>query len=317
MFLAQEGRGTLSESSTSLRIWASGSRYFRQYHSEPIRNENEIYFGPKFSPDGQNIAFWMKIDDKSQVWIYNPERDQLSRFTSVGENFWPIWSPDGNAIVFPSIRAGSLNVNAYSKSYYLTEPAIPLIKSKKAIQPKLWSSDGRFLLYHQFDEESGSSIFLFDIMEGKSIPFLNESYDEGKPDFSPNNKWLVYESNETGSFEVYVTSFPGKSFKHQISSYGGNEPLWSSDGDKIYYRNDDGFYVVNVLWEGNEVSFKKPIKMFSGPFRYTHGWGRNYDLSPDGKKFITILENDNINSLKTTGVISNFLEVVSQRKVEQ
>ncbi len=146
----------------------------------------------------------------------------------------------------------------------------------------------------------------------QSEPFLNGDYDERKPDFSPDDRWVVYESSETGDLEVYVTDFPGKSVKHQVSISGGYEPLWSPYGDRIFYRKGNDFYEVQVGMEP-EINFSKPEFLFRGNYRYIDGWGRNYDMSPDEKHFVTVRDVFADTTRASINVVTNFFEEIRQK----
>ena len=146
----------------------------------------------------------------------------------------------------------------------------------------------------------------------ESRPFLNGNFDERKPYFSPDDKWVVYESNESGILEIYATDFPNKTIKKQISSLGGYEPMWSHKGDRIFYRKKDDFYVVNVE-TSDEITFSKPEILLSGKSRYRPGWGRYYDLSPDEKHFVAVKEIIPDPTFNSLNVITNFFEEVKQK----
>jgi len=282
-----------------------------------LKEDNFWITGPKYSPDGRNLAFWMVKDGSSQVWIYNLFREQLSRFTSEGTNAWPIWMPDGSRIAFPSIRGSSQDLNIYIKYFGTTASSQPLIVGDRTMQPKAWSSDGKILLYHQQEESAkGWGVYMLDMENMESTPFLNGNYDERKPDFSPDDRWVVYESSETGVLEVYVTDFPDKSIKHQVSISGGYEPLWSHAGDRIFYRKGNDFFVVLVTLEP-EFSFSKPEILFSGNFRYIEGWGRSYDLSPDEKQIITVRDVLADTTRSSINIVTNFFEEIKQKAVEE
>ena len=265
--------GTLVYSADQNLFW-QGELVLLDMHgnSEPISSIHKSYFGPKFSPDGKNIAFWIGGDDNPHVWIYNFERESLTRFTTVGQNFWPIWTPDGKSIYFPSLRPGSQNLGVFGKSFNRAESPKKLIKSGKVGQPKAFTKDGKILLYHLFhqseENENRFGIHLYNMESGESKAFLDGNHNERKPDFSPNDKWVVYESDETGILEIFVTNFPDKSKKIQISTSGGYEPQWSHKGDRIFYRHNDNFYVVHVNML-QEISFSKPDILFSGSYLYS------------------------------------------------
>ena len=280
-----------------------------------IQEDGNWIVGPKYSPDGQNLAFWMVKDELggSQVWTYNMAREILTRFTSEGTNAWPIWTPDGSRIAFPSIRGSSQDLNIYIKYFGTTAPSQPLIVGDRTMQPKAWSSDGKILLYHlQEENDRGWGIHMLNMDNMESEPFLNGNYDERKPDFSPDDHWVVYESNETGVLEVYVTDFPGKSVKHQVSISGGHEPMWSHQGDRIFFRNMNDFYVVQVSWEP-EINFSKPEILFSGNYRQVGPWGRCYDLSPDESHIVAIREELADTTRASINVITNFFEEIRRR----
>lgn len=274
----------------------------------PVMSIHRKYIGPKFSPDGSNLAFWIAENDDAQVWIYNFPRESLTKFTSVGQNFWPIWTPDGKSIYFPSFRTGS-SLNTFGKSLKAMETLELLLKNS---QPKAFTKDGNLLLYHQLGKENDRDISIYNMKNRESEPFLDSNFDEGKPDFSPDDKWVIYESNESGIFEVYVTDFPNKSIKKQISSLGGYEPIWSHKGDRIIYRNKDDFYVVNVERK-DEISFSKPEILFSGKYQYDRKYGRYYDLSPDEKYIVAVKETTTDTTISSLNVITNFYEEVKQK----
>jgi Tol biopolymer transport system component len=280
-----------------------------------IQEDDNWIAGPKYSPDGKNLAFWMVKGEPngSQVWTYNMEREILTRFTSEGTNAWPIWTPDGSRIAFPSIRGSSQDLNIYIKYFGTTAPSQPLIVGNRTMQPKAWSSNGKILLYHQQEEsEKRWDVYMLNMDNMESEPFLNGNYDERKPDFSPDDNWVVYESSETGVLEVYVTDFPEKSVKHQVSISGGNEPMWSHQGDRIFFRNMNDFYVVQVSWEP-EINLSKPEILFSGNYRQVGPWGRCYDLSPDESHIVAIREELADTTRASINVVTNFFEEIRRR----
>jgi hypothetical protein len=167
-------------------------------------------------------------------------------------------------------------------------------------------------MYHQFEEnENGFSLFLLEMSNSKTEPFIYEESDASIPDFSPDDKWVVYGSDETGTFEVYVTDFPEKKVKYQVSTSGGEEPLWSHKGDRIFYRKGGDFFVLSVGYDP-EISFGKPEKLFSGNFRQ-YKWGRYYDLSPDEQNIVTVRKRPSEKIIQNINLITNWIEELKKR----
>ena len=282
----------------------------------PIGIEVEEVFwvaGPKYSPDGGHLAYWKVKEEGAHVWVYDFKRGQHSRFTTTGTNAWPIWTPDGSRIAFPSIRGSSLDLNMYIKSFVSNTPSESILISNITQQPKAFNSDGSILLYHQQEEnEKGWGVYMLNMESGKSSPFLNGNYDERIPDFSPDDKWVVYESDETGIFEIFVTDFPKREIKYQVSLDGGNEPMWSHSGDQIIYRKANDFYEVRVKVEKGKISFDRPQLFFSGSYSYIGGWGRNYDLSPDESRVAVVRQTNIDDTGSSLQVITNFPEKIER-----
>jgi Tol biopolymer transport system component len=196
------------------------------------------------------------------------------------------------------------------KPFGQTGSTTALVKTAKANQPKLWTKDSKRLLYHQFEERKGCDIYILNIDDMNTEPFLTEDYNEGKPDFSPDNNWLAYESDETGNFEVYITDFPEKRHKVQVSISGGYEPLWSHSGNKVFYRYNRDFYSVKISFDDNKnIILGKPELLFSGEFKLVDSWGRSYDLSPAEDAFVMVREIED-NAVRSINVVSDiFTEI--------
>ena len=125
-------------------------------------------------------------------------------------------------------------------------------------------------------------------LEGDHKPqaFLRTSFNESEARFSPDGRWIAYVSNESGRNEIYLQSYPDHSGKLQISSDGGDEPVWAHDGRELFYRNTSKMMVAEII---NQPAFKagKPRLLFEG--RYENlSWEANYDVSPDGQKFLML-----------------------------
>ncbi|MGH9651389.1 MAG: TolB family protein, partial [Terriglobales bacterium] len=120
----------------------------------------------------------------------------------------------------------------------------------------------------------------------KPFPFLQTPFDEQNAQFSPNGRWIAYSSDESGNSEVYVTPFPGQGGRWQISTGGGSRPSWRRDGKEIYYlAPDDKLMAVSSSEKGAGLEVGPPQPLFTvRPKRWR--WGRGYDVTADGKRFV-------------------------------
>ncbi|OFV96738.1 MAG: hypothetical protein A3H28_01605 [Acidobacteria bacterium RIFCSPLOWO2_02_FULL_61_28] len=121
----------------------------------------------------------------------------------------------------------------------------------------------------------------------KTEPLLLTPVSEAAGRISPDGRWMVYMSDESGRREIYVRSFPGPGGKWQISSDGGQEPVWNPSGREIYYRNGNKMMAVNME-TGSGFSASKPRVLFEGPYQLAQLTGAQYDVSPDGQRFLML-----------------------------
>lgn len=287
--------------------------------SQTIFRKNTNIWGPRISPDGSKIAMWFLDDKGGHVFIYDLERDLIDKLTLEGDNFWPVWTPDGKNIAFPSIRGGTL-VDIFWKATDKSTPAESLLKENISDgmksythQPQDWSGDSRYLLFATSPGlDIGWDIMIMDMENNRKISeFIATEHSERHPRLSPDNKWLAYEANETGRKEVYITRFPEKGAKWQISTDGGEEPLWSPDGRKLYYRYRKNVFVVNINIEP-DFKASKPEILFSGKFRQNiFGW--YYDIHPDGTKFVMVKGAEIDTTRNQVNIIKNFDQEIEKK----
>lgn len=262
----------------------------RQGNTEPITDLRRSFLGPRLSPSGNQIALGIRGED-TQVWVYEMERGTMTPLTSESQNYWPTWSPDGKRVAFPSMRSGG-TPNLFWKYADGSGSAERLTTSEYAQQPYSWSSDGKLLFFHQTrDPETGWDIFVLpmgdDSKPGSPEPFLKTPSNELQPALSPDARWLAYVSDVSGRFEVYVTSFPGPGGKWPISIDGGMQPAWAPSGRELFYRLEDRMMVVDIVTQP-ELRPGKPRVLFEGSYEWEQAFGRNYDVTPDGQRFVMI-----------------------------
>jgi Tol biopolymer transport system component len=194
---------------------------------------------PALSPDGRRLAIARTINGNKDIWLLELERGVLSRFTfDPGINGRPIWSPDGSHVAFYSNRKGVFDL--YEKSASGTGDEKALLESPTTKVPLDWSPDGRFLLYRNDDPQTGADLWALPLNgEGAPFPIVQTPFQERDAQFSTDAKWIAYQSNESGHFEIYVQPFPGPGPKTQVSSNGGIQVRWRQDGKELFYGGPD------------------------------------------------------------------------------
>jgi len=246
---------------------------------------------PELSPDGKRVAITRGPAGAADLWI--EEGARTSRFTfGQGRNAWTIWSPDGKRVVFAANRKGVFDL--YQKPADGSGREELLLESADSKRPESWSPDGRFILY-------GSSQNNGDLMvlplapdrkttDGKPYAFLSTPFNEENGVFSPDGKWVAYQSNESGRDEIYVRPFPEPGGQWQVSTGGGSMPRWRADGPvgkyELYYlAPDQKLMVAAVTVQGASLAPGTPEALFQ-----THIAANNnrqpYDVARDGRFLI-------------------------------
>jgi serine/threonine-protein kinase len=253
------------------------------------------------SPDGKRLALQVRGGNED-VWIYEIEREILTRLTSAGgDNGFPIWTPDSNRVTY---------LNSIGGVYALVwKPADgsgfaeKLITSEHRLNPTSWSPDGKMLAFTESHLSTGADIWILTI-EGERKPqlFLKTSSDETGAKFSHNGRWMAYSSNESGKFEVYVRPFPGPGRKWQISTEGGKSPVWAPDSRELFYRTEDKMMVVAIKTKP-EFSAGKPKLLFKAPSNLF-----NMGIAPDGQRFVMIEEAEYSTLPTQLNIVLNWFE---------
>ena len=165
-----------------------------------------------------------------------------------------------------------------------------LIEGENLVFPSSWSPDGRFLLYYDLHPENSWDIRVLSVdgEDRESRPFLDSAFRETRARFSPDGRWVVHESNESGQLEIYVQAFPGPGRKWQISTNGGSDPRFGPEGDELYYL-DSGLNMMRVAVQpGEAFEAGIPEPMFSASLRTFSFIHNRYLLSPDGERFLLL-----------------------------
>jgi len=277
---------------------------------ELVNLPSGAYQNPVFSPDGNSLIITAG-QEKASTWVYGMERGTFRRFTDKEfESFWAIWTPDGNQIVFNSNRHGGEALNLFMKQLDGTGPVKTLTTSDYNQQPKSWSSDGAYLIYVENNtNDTGYDIYMINTNGSEPpVPLLNTRFQEFHPNLSPDGRWLAYVSDEPGRDEVFICTFPKLENRTPISNNGGTEPVWAPDGKRLYYRDNTGEKIMVVPVETEpDLLPGIPSIVFEGNFKPGYPFGRNYDLSPDGQRFL-IIKDDIDNEVTQIRIIANWSE---------
>ena len=245
--------------------------------------EPGYYRVPRLSPNDQKIAVerFDPIKSEGDVWLLEPSRNNATRFTFTPEPLLsPVWSPDGETIIFASQRNGPSDL--YKKSV-TGGGEEELLKSNDYKSPCSWSPDGRFFAYALIDPKTGWDIWILPMFgDRKPFPFVNTPFNEITAQFSPDGRWIAYGSNESGRAEIYVSPFPGPGGKWQVSNGGVGWPHWRGDGRELYYVTPDLQKLMAVeIKAGPAFEIGATKTLFEGPNRI-----RDYDVASDGQRFI-------------------------------
>jgi len=259
----------------------------------------------RVSPDGRKIA--ASVTDQNagtlDIWLYDLVRGVKTRFSfDAADDDDPVWSPDGNTLVFDSARKGAYDI--YQKPANGAHPEELLYEDKATKYPTSWSSDGKYVLFDRIDSQSKTKTDLWVLPmtgERKPFPFLETEFNESLGEFSPDGRWVAYVSNESGREEVYAVTFPTPGGRFQISASGGSNPKWRSDGKELFYL-DASNKVVAVPIEQRVDSLE--IGTAQSLFQTRLG-AREYSLAyaADGKRFL-VVENPQVTASSLTLVVN-------------
>jgi Tol biopolymer transport system component len=271
-------------------------------------------------PAGQRIAVYYPVLGNLDVWLVDASRGIPARFTfDPAADGMPLWSPDGRRVMFWSNRSGPFSLYEKSASGAGDEQLL----AADVGAPLSWSPDGRFVLYQRADPKTGTDLWVLPLTGERKPPSFGPSLtapNSGEPrrslgvggpvavvqtamdqpggEFSPDGRWLAYESNESGRLEVYVQPFPDAGGKWQASIAGGTQPRWRHDGKELYYVAPDARLMavpMAVSPDGKTLDLGVPAPLFRT--RLASGTGvipgrPEYAVAPDGRFLMNTVVED-------------------------
>jgi eukaryotic-like serine/threonine-protein kinase len=276
----------------------------------PLRTSDRIFWHPRLSPDGRRVAAASR-GASEDLWTYDLARETWSRLTFDGSSSFPLWSPDGRRLTFQSSKGGSSDI--YWKALDGNAAEERLVVGDRPSYPLSWSPDTRALAFVFNDPFTRQDIWAFMPEDkGKPRPFLQTTFREGAPVFSPDGRWLAYVSDESGRNEIYVRPFPGPGEKWTISSEGGNEPIWPSGSKQLFYRGPDAMMAVDVTTSPT-FSAGSPRRVFDDKYDRSNAFWPNYDVTSDGKRFLMVKTSSRTPAPAQISVVLNWFEELKRR----
>jgi len=263
----------------------------------------------QLSPDGKNAAISVTEGSNTDIWIYDLARGLHTRFTfDTATELAPVWSADGKSIVFSSDRKGHSDL--YRKAADGSGAETLLYSDGLDKRPSSWSPDGKFLLYSTQGGATGTiDVWTLPLAAGaKPYPLIQTQFNEVNGQFSPDGRWVAYQSDESGRAEIYVIPFhaqgdaPGG--KRQVSTAGGTIPRWRRDGKELFYVAPGGkLMAAEVDAKGGSFEPGKETALFDGILT---GLGFSYDVGPDGKSFLVELLPEQTTGVEPITVVQNW-----------
>ena len=295
-----QGSGDLQFSRTGIFIYRSAKKSDQNWpvswldsagNMAPLIATPASYSTPRFSPDGGRLALSINSSKGRDIYVYDLRRETMTRLTFTAQgHYYPVWTPDGKYVAF---RISS--PNGYGIGWTRSDGSgevVSLSQTKNLRVPYSMSPGGNRLAYAELTAETSYDIWTLPLdtsdpdhpKPGKPELFLSTPYQEYHPAFSPDGRWIAYQSDESGRHEVYVRPFPGPGGKWQISTGGGRDPGWSKDGRMLFFETGDNhIMIVDIVTTGTPFQPGKARLWSDHPFRNTGP--HNVDLAPDGKRF--------------------------------
>jgi serine/threonine-protein kinase len=310
------------QTSQSRLVWVN-----RTGAEQPMVAPAHVFRNPRISPDGRRVAVGI-TEQETQLWLYDLLRDTLTRLTFEGNtNQLPAWTPDGKRIAFQSNKEGPLNI-----FWQLADGSGGLERltaSEYPQAPHSWSPDGQLLAFNEVNPITGREIWVLRMSAPstgsgqnpsaasgqvrKAQLFLRAPLLQSAPRFSPDGRWLAYVSDESGRSEIYVQSYPGPGGKWQISTEGGTEPVWNPKGRELFYRSGAKMLAVDITTQP-KFAGGKPRTLFEGHYQPTPATSPNYDVSPDGQRFLMLKPIEQNQAAPTQiNVVLNWFEELKRR----
>ena len=283
------GSGSVALSDNGTLVYATGTTVrrlvFVDEHggTRSMTDELRAFGNPRFSPNGRKVALDITTPS-NDIWVLDVAGKTLSRLTTQGNGDRPEWSPDGRRILFRSIRGDTTSL--WWQPADGSDQGERLFLIDNGPHEGVLTPDGQTLVYRVSPPGvARRDIYAVSLTgDRKPRPMAATQFDEMQPQISRDGKWLAYISDESGNYEIYVRAMVENAGRTLVSAGGGTEPIWSRDGNRLFYRNGAKMMAATVVrTPGFSVTERKTL--FEGNFSLSPPHA-NYDVAPDGKGFV-------------------------------
>ncbi len=266
-----------------------------------ITPEVRPYGSPDVSPDGKRIALTLQ-SSTFDVWVYDLERDALTKVSFGGDDYSPKWSPDGKMLAYASSKSGHLQVYVKRGILQGDETVVTDGPERKILFG--WTPDGREVIFGRDDKDTGADLYAAAIDgDHKLRPLVVAPFDQTEAAISPNGKWLAYVSNESGQQEVFVQAVNDPTTRAQISSEGGQEPRWTRSSNELIFLTKSKVMSVKFA-PGPALNPGKPVLLFEDKAPWA-----GYDLFPDGRLVVAREATDKTTATQVNVILHWFDEL--------
>ncbi len=253
-----------------------------------------VMANPMISLDQTHVAVDIADIRASSVneWTIGLKDATASRFTfDTVEDDVGVWSRDGSTIAY---RRLATSTQLYTKQARGLQPPKLILDTAATtmgnddIVPNSWTADGNQILCTLQPVTGGEQLVLVNVADGKFAPFLSAKWNESNGEISPDGKWAAYASDESGDWEIYVTTFPGGEGKWQVSRGGGTEPRWRGDGKELFYIGSNSTFTAVPVSFGDTFAPGNPAPLFRTQLRAQVSSTDlfSYDVTKDGQRFL-------------------------------
>jgi serine/threonine-protein kinase len=296
-FALAPGAGTLVYVEASFNrslVWVD-----RNGRETAVPAEPRGYRFPAVSPDGRYAA--LTVDPRpSDLWIVDLVRGSAERQQTAGHDGWGVWSPEGKRVGFLFGGGTGLGWRAFP---FVSDPVRIEYRGTAAIYPNQWLAGDQLLGY------SAGDVVTLSVRDGSVRRLVATAAIEQEPAASPDGRWLAYQSDASGSNEIYVQAFSEGGERQVVSTRGGNDPVWSADGSELFYRRGNSIMAVPVRGGPRFQVLGPAVELFTRPYDFTQSG--NWTLGPNGR--FLMIKGDPATTTRFQVVLNWFEELKENR----